>query len=116
MTAYDATGETAFNAGAVIARATAAGELNRLSWLPVSGATGYRVYRAATNGARTDFKRLMELGSEAISYIDDGVEEIGHRFASGHQHGRAHHVRRRRSSWAISTWSTSDAAASATSR
>lgn len=59
MTAYNATGETAFNAAAVIARTTAAGEMNKLSWLPVSGATGYRVYWAATNGARTDYKRLM---------------------------------------------------------
>lgn len=75
VTAYNATGETAFNSAAVIARATVAGELNKLSWLPVSGATGYRVYRAATNGARTDYKRLMELGNEAISYVDDGVEE-----------------------------------------
>jgi hypothetical protein len=77
VTAYNATGETAFNAAAVVARATTAGEMNKLSWLPVSGATGYRVYRAATNGARTDYKRLMELGSEALSYVDDGVEEIG---------------------------------------
>jgi hypothetical protein len=27
------------------------------------------------NGSRTDFQRIKELGSEAISYIDDGVEE-----------------------------------------
>jgi hypothetical protein len=40
VTAYNATGETAFDAGAVVGRDTAAGEMNRLSWLPVSGATG----------------------------------------------------------------------------
>ena len=77
VTAYNASGETAFNAGAVVARATAAGEINKLSWLPVSGATGYRVYRAPVNGARTEYLRLKELGSEAVFYIDDGADETG---------------------------------------
>jgi hypothetical protein len=40
------------------------------SWLPVSGATGCRVYRASINGARTDYLCLRELGSDAIFYID----------------------------------------------
>jgi hypothetical protein len=77
VTAYNASGETAFSAGAVVARATAAGEINKLSWLPVSGATGYRVYRAPINGVRTDYLRLKELGSEAVFYIDDGADETG---------------------------------------
>ncbi len=75
VTAYNGSGETAFGAGAVVARDTATGEINKLSWLPVSGATGYRVYRAPLNGARTDYLRLKELGSDAVFYIDDGADE-----------------------------------------
>jgi hypothetical protein len=75
VTAFDGSGETAFDSGSVLSRMTLAGEINKLSWLPVNGASGYRVYRATTNGSRTDFQRIKELGSEAISYIDDGVEE-----------------------------------------
>ncbi len=75
VTAFDGSGETAFASGSVLSRMTLAGEMNRLSWLPVNGASGYRVYRATTNGSRTDFQRIKELGSEAISYIDDAVDE-----------------------------------------
>jgi hypothetical protein len=75
VTAYNGSGETAFDTDAVVGRDTAADEMNRLSWLPVSGATGYRVYRAAVNGARTDYQRLKELGSDAVFYIDDGADE-----------------------------------------
>ena len=75
VTVYTGSGETAFDAGAVVGRDTTAGEMNRLSWLPVSGATGYRVYRAPLNGARTDYLRLRELSSDAVYYIDDGADE-----------------------------------------
>ncbi len=75
VTVFDGSGETAFDAGRVLSRMTEAGELNRLSWLPVNGASGYRVYRATINGSRTSFERIKELGSEAVSYIDDGVDE-----------------------------------------
>ncbi|MCB2141323.1 DUF4815 domain-containing protein [bacterium] len=77
VTAFAAGGETAYNAGAIVSRQTGAGELSRLTWLPVSGALGYRVYRSTAATGRTNFKLLIELGSEAISYIDDGVEVIG---------------------------------------
>ena len=77
VTAFSAAGETQYDAGAIVSRPTYAGELNRLTWLPVSGALGYRVYRSTAATGRTNFKLLIELGSEAISYIDDGVEVIG---------------------------------------
>jgi len=75
VTAFDGSGETAFNSGSVLSRMTLAEEMNRLSWLPVNGANGYRVYRATTNGSRTDFQCIKELGSEAVSDIDDAVDE-----------------------------------------
>mgnify|MGYP002660863437 CR=1 FL=1 len=71
-----AAGETAFNAAAVIARATTAGEMNKLSWLPVSGATGYRIYRGTQNTARADFQRLKDVAAGVTSYTDDGVDVI----------------------------------------
>lgn len=77
VTAFDASGETAFATAKVVSRQTENGEMNRLSWLPVSGAAGYRVYRASGGTARTDFQRLRQLGNEALFYIDDGVDEPG---------------------------------------
>ena len=74
VTVFDATGESAFVSADVRSRQTGAGEMNKLSWLPVSGASGYRVYRASVNTGRSDFQRLVQLGSEALSYIDDGVD------------------------------------------
>ncbi len=74
VTAFDASGETTFDASKVLARPTAAGELNLLSWLPVNGALGYRLYRSTSPSVRTNFLCLKELGSEATSYIDDGVD------------------------------------------
>lgn len=76
VTAFDATGETAFVAAKIVSRTTALGELNKLSWLPVNGAAGYRVYRSSGGTARTDFQRLRQLGTEALSYIDDGVDDL----------------------------------------
>lgn len=75
VTAFDATGETAFVSAKVVSRTTATGQMNRLAWLPISGASGYRVYRSSGGTARADFQRLRQLGSEALSYIDDGVDE-----------------------------------------
>ena len=73
--AFDAAGECAFASAKVVSRTTALGEMNRLSWLPVSGASGYRVYRSSGGTARADFQRLRQLGSEALFYIDDAVDE-----------------------------------------
>jgi len=75
VTAFDATGETAFVSAKVVSRTTAAGQMNRLAWLPISGASGYRVYRSSGGTARADFQRLRQLGSEALSFIDDAVDE-----------------------------------------
>jgi hypothetical protein len=75
VTAVNAAGETAFIPSQVVSRVTGLHQINKLSWLPVVGATGYRVYRATQNTQRTDFSRLVNLGAEAISYVDDGVDE-----------------------------------------
>ncbi|MBI2842748.1 MAG: DUF4815 domain-containing protein [Armatimonadetes bacterium] len=75
VTALSASGETAYSASRVAFRQTGAGEVNLLSWRPISGATGYRVYRATQNSGRTDFRRLAELGPGVVSYIDDGVDQ-----------------------------------------
>ena len=75
VTALDASGETAYDADKVVSRDTRAGDINRLAWRPVSGATGYHVYRAAANAGPADFKLLEELAAAATSYVDDGVAE-----------------------------------------
>jgi len=59
-----------------VSRDTPAGEINRLSWLPVSGATGYRIYRGTQNTARADFQRLKDVAAGVTSYTDDGVDEV----------------------------------------
>ncbi len=74
VTAFDSDGETAFITGRVVSRDTAAGELNVISWLPVAGALGYRIYRAVQNTENVDFQRIAEVGQGTISYIDDGVD------------------------------------------
>ena len=76
VTAQSATGETHYDAAQVVSRNTLAGEINRLSWLPVSGATGYRIYRGTQNTDRADFQRLKQVGAGVTSYMDDGVDEI----------------------------------------
>jgi hypothetical protein len=75
VTALSASGETEYISGRVVSRQTAAGEVNLITWRPISGATGYRIYRASPNSGRTSFKRLKEVGSGVTSYIDDGVDE-----------------------------------------
>jgi len=75
VTTIDGSGESAFDGSNVVSRMTLSGEMNRLSWLPVNGAIGYMVYRASSS-SRTDFQRIKELGSEAISYIDDGADDL----------------------------------------
>ncbi len=75
VTALSASGETEYISGRVVSRQTAAGEANLITWRPISGATGYRIYRASTNAGRTSFKRLKEVGSGVTSYIDDGADE-----------------------------------------
>ena len=76
VTAQSATGETQYDPAKVVSRDTLTGEMNRLSWLPVSGATGYRIYRGTQNTVRADFQRLKDVASGVTSYIDDGVDEI----------------------------------------
>ena len=76
VTAVDGDGETAYDADQVVSRDTLAGEINRLTWLPAGGATGYRIYRATQNAGRTDFGRLADVAAAASAYVDDGVDEI----------------------------------------
>ncbi len=76
VTAVDGEGETPYDADQVVARDTLAGEINRLTWLPVNGATGYRIYRATGNTGRADFERLADVAAAASAYVDDGVDEI----------------------------------------
>lgn len=76
VTAQSAAGETPYDPAKVVSRDTLAGEINRLSWLPVSGATGYRIYRGTQNAARADFQRLKDVAAGVTSYTDDGVDEV----------------------------------------
>lgn len=75
VTALSASGETEYASSRVVSRQTAAGETNLITWRPINGATGYRIYRASPNTGRTSFKRLKEVSSGVTSYIDDGVDE-----------------------------------------
>lgn len=76
VTAQSAAGETQYDPAKVVSRDTLTGEMNRLSWLPVSGATGYRIYRGTQNAARADFQRLKDVAAGVTSYTDDGVDEV----------------------------------------
>jgi len=76
VTVQSATGETQYDSAKVVSRDTPAGEINRLSWLPVSGATGYRIYRGTQNTVRADFQRLKDVAAGVTSYTDDGVDVI----------------------------------------
>jgi len=76
VTALDASGETEYDPAEVISRDTLAGEINKITWLPVNGATGYRIYRGTQNTDRADFQRLKQVGAGVTSYMDDGVDEI----------------------------------------
>ncbi|MCE5322358.1 DUF4815 domain-containing protein [bacterium] len=75
VTALSASGETEYISGRVVSCQTAAGETNLITWRPVSGATSYRVYRASPNSERASFRRLKEVGSAVVSYIDDGADD-----------------------------------------
>ena len=86
VTAYNAQGETIFNASKVLSRETAAGEINNITWLPVNGALGYRVYRSsASTTNRTDFQRLKDVGSAVVSYKDDAVDPTSATNPAGHE-------------------------------
>ena len=76
VTALDGSGETGYDPAQVVSRDTLAGEINKLSWLPVNGATGYRIYRGTQNTDRADFQLLKEVTAGVTSYVDDGVDEI----------------------------------------
>ena len=75
VTARNGNGETNYDAPQVVSRDTSAGEINRLTWRPVNGATGYRVYRATQNAGRTDFRLLKSVAAATTAYLDDGVDE-----------------------------------------
>ena len=74
VTAVSASGETNYVSSRVVSRATAAKDVNHITWLPISGATAYRIYRGSSNSGRTDFARLKEVGSAVTTYIDDGAD------------------------------------------
>jgi len=76
VTVKDAVGETQYDPAFVVSRETLAGQINKLSWLPISGAASYRVYRGTQNTARTDFQLLKQVGASETSYQDDGADEI----------------------------------------
>lgn len=67
--------ETNFDPAKVASRATARNEMNVLTWPPVAGAEGYRVYRATRGDLRTEFKLLRDVG-EALVYIDDAADDL----------------------------------------
>jgi hypothetical protein len=76
VTALSASGETEYDSAEVISRDTLAGEINKITWLPVNGATGYRIYRGTQNTGRADFQRIKEVAAGVTTYMDDGVDEI----------------------------------------
>lgn len=76
VTALSASGETEYDSAEVISRDTLAGEISKITWLPVNGATGYRIYRGTQNTGRADFQRLKEVAAGVTTYMDDGVDEI----------------------------------------
>ena len=76
VTVLDTSGETEYDAAKVISRDTLAGEINKLSWLPVNETTGCRVYRGSQNTDRADLELLKEVASGVTTYVDDGVDEI----------------------------------------
>ena len=77
VTARKGNAETAYYEAQVVSRDTAAGQINRITWRPVNGATGYRVYRSAQNTGRADFRLLKSVAAAASAYVDDGVDEPG---------------------------------------
>lgn len=76
VTALDGSGETEYDPAEVISRDTLAGEINKITWLPVNGATNYRIYRGTQNTDRADFQLLKEVAAGVTTYMDDGVDEI----------------------------------------
>lgn len=76
VTAQSTTGEAQHDSAKVVSRDTLTGEINRLSWLPVGGATGYRIHRGTQNTVRADFQRLKDVAAGVTSYSDDGVDQI----------------------------------------
>jgi hypothetical protein len=67
--------ETRFDPAKVASCAAARNEMNLLSWSPVAGAEGYRVYRATRGDLRAEFKLLRDVG-EALVYIDDAADDL----------------------------------------
>lgn len=74
VTAVSASGETQYGSEKVISRQASVGDINLLNWRPISGATGYRIYRGTSNSGRMDFTCLKEVGAAVTSYADDGVD------------------------------------------
>ncbi|HUT54420.1 MAG TPA: DUF4815 domain-containing protein [bacterium] len=76
VTVVSATGESQYDQVRVESRETLAGEINKITWLPVSGATGYRIYRGTQNATRADFQKLKDVAAGVTTYLDDGVDQI----------------------------------------
>ena len=68
VTARKGNAETAYYEAQVVSRDTAAGQINRITWRPVNGATGYRVYRfRAEHGAgRLPAAQIGRCGRERL--------------------------------------------------
>lgn len=75
VTAVSGSGETEYASQRVVSRQADAGGINLITWQPISGATGYRIYRGASNTGRPDFARLKEVGAVVTSYSDDGADQ-----------------------------------------
>ena len=51
---------------------------NTVTWTPVDGATGYKIYRAVDSDADADFKLMTDVSGQAsASYTDNGTDSPG---------------------------------------
>ncbi|CAM2066692.1 DUF4815 domain-containing protein [Sulfidibacter corallicola] len=75
VTVRDSQGESGFVAANVVTRTAPVGGINALSWLPVNGATGYRIYRGSGAIEADQFGLLVELPPGVTRFEDDGVED-----------------------------------------
>lgn len=72
VTVQGVTGESDYVADMVVSQDTGAGQLNRIAWLSVDNATGYRIYRGTRKNERTDFHLLKTVDGTENSYVDNG--------------------------------------------
>lgn len=74
VTAYNAQGET-IPSDPINPVTITAGQKINAAWPSVFGATGYRVYRTAVNGATGSEKRLVDVGN-VTTYLDAGATTL----------------------------------------